>query len=214
MDGDGVPIRRPCFATTRACRALWTAGVSPLVWALGDGQEVATTCCDSGIPVSCGRDGRLPRLPSVAVGETHVATIASVGLPRAKRLLLGPVVQLWLSATNQIGLLQKVVRTCARGLDRRCPHGVAQGFQITSHKWLQSISRTRNLFSKDCCRFSDFDKSVPKSARGAARRRSLLPTGGGEWLAGQAGPNRSVVRPSSESPRWRAPSPMPAKKWH
>ena len=192
----GVPIRRPCFATTRACRASWVAGVSPLVWALGDGQ-VATTCWDSGIPVSCGRAGRLPRLPSVAVGETHVATIASVGLPRAKTVAWSgrPA----FAVGHKPEPISLVVRTRARGFDRDCPHGVVQIFQITSHK-SEPFSRARNLLSKDRCRSSLGDKESESRPEVAVVVEAFAFAGRAKRLAWTTScPNRSFIGPSCKS---------------
>lgn len=42
---NGVPIRRPCFATTRSCLASCVAGVSPLICDDGVGHSAIFTTC-------------------------------------------------------------------------------------------------------------------------------------------------------------------------
>jgi hypothetical protein len=70
-----------------------------------------------------------------AVGHVDFAAIAGSGVPPAPNCMFGP--SLW---SRVVGVghepisISEMVRTRARGFDRDCPHGVAQGFQITSHK--------------------------------------------------------------------------------
>jgi hypothetical protein len=94
--------------------------------------------------------------------------------------------------------VSKVVRTCARGLDRRAPHGVAQGFQITSHK-AEPFSRARNLFSKDDWRVSLCDELSPMRPKVPVIVEALARAGEAKGLAGATScPNRSIVGPAGE----------------
>jgi len=92
-----------------------------------------------------------------------------------------------------------VVRTRARGFHRDCPHGVAQGFQITSHK-SEPRSRARNLLSKDLCRASLGDKGSPDGPEVTFVGEASLRAREREGLAGTAScPNRSSIRPAGET---------------
>jgi hypothetical protein len=93
----------------------------------------------------------------------------------------------------------EMVRTRARGFNRDCPHGVAQGFQITSHK-SEPLSSGRNLLAKDCCRAALLDEPVPgrpkvplvsKPAAAACRAERLARTASRPNLA-MIGPSRAA----------------------
>lgn len=45
--------------------------VWPPLGVVGDGQLASVTCCERGTPVSWGLAGKLPRVPSCPVGDTH-----------------------------------------------------------------------------------------------------------------------------------------------
>jgi len=92
-----------------------------------------------------------------------------------------------------------VRRADARGLDRLAPHGVAQGFQITSHSG-EPCSRSRNLLSKDDWRASLRDEAAELGPEVALVVEAALLTGNTERLAGtRAGPDGLIVRPSGKS---------------
>lgn len=87
----------------------------------------------------------------------------------------------------------QVVRTRARGFDRHCPHGVFQGFQITSHK-SEPVSSGRNLLSKDCCRIKDLDEVAPVGPEVTVVSKPKSFARLGERLARTAAsPNRSMI---------------------
>jgi hypothetical protein len=93
----------------------------------------------------------------------------------------------------------KDVRTCARGLDRDCPHGEIHGFQITSHK-SEPVSRVRRLFSKDDCRAALLDEALEFRPKVTLVVKALSRSNRGEGLTGATpGPNVLVVRPSGEA---------------
>jgi hypothetical protein len=60
-------------------------GFRPPFGTVGVGHDAITTSCDSGMPVSCGLGGKLPRVPSCAVGETHVFRDPIEPLPDVRR---------------------------------------------------------------------------------------------------------------------------------
>ena len=94
--------------------------------------------------------------------------------------------------------ISEVVRTRARGLDRDCPHGVAHGFQITSHK-SEPLSSTRNLLSKDLCRASLGDKLSPDRPEMTVVGEAFLLAREREGLAGAgAGPDRAIIGEAGE----------------
>jgi hypothetical protein len=100
----------------------------------------------------------------------------------------------------------QVVRTRARGFDRHCPHGVAQGFQITSHK-SEPCRRARNLLSKADCRRSLGDKSLPFRPQVPLVCEAFALPCRRERLAGTTScPNRSVVGPACETERETPPA--------
>jgi hypothetical protein len=91
-----------------------------------------------------------------------------------------------------------VRRADARGLDRLAPHGVAQGFQITSHSG-EPCSRSRNLLSKDDWRASLRDEAPELGPEVTLVVKAALLAGNAERLAGAAsGPDGAIVRPSGE----------------
>ena len=92
-----------------------------------------------------------------------------------------------------------MVRTRARGFDRIAPHGVAHGFQITSHK-SEPFRRARNLLSKHDCRSALPNKAEPYGPQVAFVGEAFALAGGAERLTGTApGPYWLVVGPSSKS---------------
>lgn len=92
-----------------------------------------------------------------------------------------------------------VVRTRARGFDRDRPHGVIQGFQITSHK-SEPCRRSRNLFSKDIWRTSLGDKASELGPEVAAVVEASLHAGDGERLTGaRSCPDGPLVGPSCDA---------------
>jgi hypothetical protein len=93
----------------------------------------------------------------------------------------------------------KVVRTRARGLERDCPHGVAQGFHITSDK-SEPRRRACNLFTKDDCRAALADEFVPCGPEMAFVVEAKLLSDSGERPAGtRAGPAFSIITPTGET---------------
>ena len=92
-----------------------------------------------------------------------------------------------------------VRRATARGLDRHCPHGVAHGFQITSHSGEPGRSG-RNLLAKDCCRASLSDEPSPDRPEIAGVVEPLALARDAERLAGATTcPNKSVIGPSGKA---------------
>jgi hypothetical protein len=89
-------------------------------------------------------------------------------------------------------------RADARGFDRHCPHGVAQGFQVTTHS-CEPFSRDRNLLSKNNCRAALGDEASKLGPEMAGIGFAAALAGLGEGLAGAgAGPYRTICRPTSE----------------
>jgi hypothetical protein len=104
-----------------------------------------------------------------------------------------------------------VVRTRARGFDRHCPHGVFQGFQITSHK-SEPVSSTRNLLSKDRCRASLGDKAPELWPEVPVVSETDAPAGKRERLTrARSGPDGIVIAPSGIS-EGEGPSANPGKE--
>jgi hypothetical protein len=117
----------------------------------------------------------VPYCWAVGVGHTIRPLIGTFGQYEACAAIAGngcptPLVNFWFGPPFAPSLARivahkpvpvpKVVRTRARGLDRHDPHGVFQGFQITSHK-SEPLRSGRNLFSKDRCRAALLDEPVP-----------------------------------------------------
>jgi hypothetical protein len=73
-------------------------------------------------------------------------------------------------------------RTRARGFDRTDPHGVAHGFQITSHK-SEPFRCRRNLFSNNCWSFALVNEPPELGPDMSLVGETLLLSGDGKWLA-------------------------------
>jgi len=94
-----------------------------------------------------------------------------------------------------------MIRTRARGFDRDCPHGVVQGFQITSHK-SEPVNSTRNLLSKDCWRASLGDKAKEDGPEVPVVGKAFLRARETEGLTGAgAGPDGTIFGPSGTRKR-------------
>jgi hypothetical protein len=90
-----------------------------------------------------------------------------------------------------------VERTRARGLDRHEPHGVFQGFQVTSHK-AEPLRSGRNLLSKDDCRAALLDEVLPERPEVPLVSKPTLLARDGERLARTAArPNRAMIQPNA-----------------
>jgi hypothetical protein len=84
-----------------------------------------------------------------------------------------------------------------------CPHGVIQGFQITSHK-SDPRRRVRRLLSKDDWRAALADERLEYGPEMAGVGEPELESSAGDSLAREGrSPNRSIVSPSDAAQRER-----------
>jgi hypothetical protein len=101
--------------------------------------------------------------------------------------------------------ISEMVRVRARGLQWDCPHGVTQGFQVTSHE-MDPVRRARNLFSKHDWRLSLGDKAAEFRPEMAFVFEPFLLARNRERLTGATTcPNRSIIGPTG-SPEGEAPA--------
>ena len=127
------------------------------------------------------------------------AAIAGSGVPPAPNCMFGPPFSLSdarIVAHKPVSVAE-VERTRARGFDRHEPHGVLQGFQVTSHK-TEPCRCARNLLSKDDWRAALSDEPVPVGPEMPLVSKPSALARAGERLARTASrPNRSMIRPNS-----------------
>jgi hypothetical protein len=221
----GVPMRRPCRAFTRTCRASWPAAVSELISPRGVCQPARWTfdpkpqSLPRYTPVAsvsrCLRaqttSGCVPGSIAQGVGQPANAAAwlivnctfdPSARLSECRSLGLRPPLPMLASGVGHPVVAVSDMRGAdARSRKRDTPEGVTQGFHVSLYKVDPSVcALSRNLLSKDDCRAALRDEPVEGGPQVPLVSKPISFACRAERLAwAGSGPDRTVVGPSRET---------------